>query len=416
MQKRVCVIDLSAPEIRIRILTNAQFATINLNLPWEVGFRQGADGTLLACFGKEFDRLNSNHPSEIRLTELDLLFKEITDSEILECIFHAFFEEIFQRRLPEHGYPVEATSVYLITPYQWKSVHLQQLRRVLKIIESDSRTAGLTPPNVALRGILSQVLCLAIYYQEAWADILANVSKLHLFLVDFARHDLMLYQLVCKQLSYHATVELCDVLRFPDFFMDIEKQVSDVQCALKTVGETAPLAVGFSGTIDHSGRAIIELLQARCSAIFLESQETATLLGGAKLVQQFETQCLAKPLHFKYQFCFGVQLPDGQWIELVPKTWAPPYQQKKAFRVTGTLEKFDLNLFCGLSLTDHSDVHYLATLEIDPAEDSNFASLNSPEFILSVALDDSTHGTFAVHLPNPHKTKSVEFTVPVLMD
>lgn len=412
MPKRVCIINLSAPEIQISVLTNRQFETINLDLPWEVGFRQETNGTLTACFGEAFDRLDSNQSTEIRFTDLDLHLKEITDAETLECLFHAFFEEIFQRRFPEHGHPLEAGSVYLITPYQWKSVHRQQLRRVFK----DSRTAGLTPPNVILRSILSQVLCLAIHYQEARADILANVSNLHLFLVDFTRHDLILYQLVCKQLSGYTTVELLDVLRFPDFFIDIEKQVSNLQHILQKVGETDTVAIGFSGAIDHSGRAIIELLQARCSAIFLEPQETATLLGGTKLVQQFEISRFTKPLHFKYQFCFGVQLPDGRWLELVPKTWAPPYQRKKAFRVTGTLEKFDLNLFCGLSLTDHSDVHYLATLEIDPAEDSNFASLNSPEFILSVALDDSTHGTFAVHLPNPHKTKSVEFTVPVLMD
>ena len=411
MQKRVCIINLSAPEIQIAVLTNHQFQTVNLNLPWEVGFRQETDGTLTACFGEAFDQLDSNRSTEIRFTDLDLYFKEITDAETLECLFHAFFEEILQRRFPEHGHPLEAGAVYLITPYQWESVHRQQLRRVFK----DSRTAGLTPPNVTLRSILSQVLCLAIHYQEVWADILTNVSDLHLFLVDFARHDLMLYQLVCKQLSNHTTVELLDALRFPDFFIDIEKQVSNLQHVLQTVGETDTVAIGFSGVIDHSGRAIIESLQARCSVIFLEPQETATLLGGTKLVQQFEINGFTKPLHFKYQFCFGVQLPDGQWIELIPKAWTPPCQQKKAFRVTGTLEKFDLNLFCGLSLTDHSDVHYLATLEIDPA-DSNFASLNSPEFILSVALDDSTHGTFVVHLPNSHKTKSVEFTVPVLMD
>ena len=416
MQKRVCIINLSASEIQIKALADHQYEIINLSLPWEVGFRQEVDGTLTACFGEEFDRIDSNQPTEIRFTDLDLHFKDITDAETLECIFHAFFEEIFQRQLPEHGYPVEAMSVYFITPYPWKSVHRQQLRRVLKVIEKDLQTAGLTPPNIALRGILSQVLCLAVYYQEAWMDLLINASKLHLFFVDFTRYDLMLYQLAGKQSSDYATVELCDVLRFSDFFRDIEKLVSDLQRVLETVVETAPLVVSFCGTIDHSGRAIIELLQARCDAIFLESQESATLLGGAKLVQEFETQKLAKPLHFKYRFCFGVQLPDGQWIELVPKTWIPPCQGKKAFRVTGTLEKFDLNLFCGLSLTDHSDVHYLATLEIDPAEDGNLSSLNPPEFILSVALDDSIHGTFAVHLSNPHETKSVEFTVPVLMD
>lgn len=416
MQKRTCIIDLSAPEIRTSILTETPFEPINLNLPWEVGFQQAADGTLTACFGDALDPLDPNHPKEVLFTELDLYFREITDAETLACLFHAFLEEIFHQQLPE-----EAMSVYVITPYQWTSVHRQQLRRTIKRLESNSPVVGTNPPNVMFRGMLSQVLCLAVYYQKVWMDILANTRKLHLFLIDFARRDLVLYQLVCEQLADYVKVELCDILRFPDFFMDIERQVSDVQHVLKTVGETIPVAVGFSGTIDHSGRAVIELLQARCSAIFFETQATAALLGGAKLVQQFEPRqdpgkYLSKPLHFVYHFCFGVRLPDGRWVELVSKRWTPPYHRKKAFRVTGTLEKFDVHLFCGLSLTDNSDVHHLATLEIDSAADNNFSSRNPMEFILSVALDNSTHGTFAIHLPNPHEPKSVEFTVPVLMD
>ena len=160
----------------------------------------------------------------------------------------------------------------------------------------------------------------------------------------------------------------------------------------------------------------IELLQARCSATFLEPQETATLLGGAELARQFEEKNLEKPLHFVYHFCFGVRLPDGKWVELVPNTWAPPYHRKKAFRVTGDVTEFDVHLFCGLSMTENSDVLHLATLEIVPQENKKY-TLNSPmEFILSVTLNDATHGTFVLHLPNPQETKSVEFTVPVLMD
>ncbi len=421
MQKRVCIIDLSAPEFRVGLLIDDRFEPIDVNLPWEVGFRQEADGTLVRCFGDALDRLDPNQPEEVLFTELDVHFKEITDTATLECLFHAFFEEIFHRRLPEHGYEPEAMWVYLITPYHWKTAHRQQLRRTLKHIENNSRRGGLNPPNVTLRGMLSQVLCLAVHYQQVWEDLLANVSKLHLFLIDFTRHDLILYQLFCEQSADYITMELCNVLRLPDFFMDIEKQVSDIHHALKAVGETVPVVVGFSGTIDHSGRAIIELLQARCRVSFLELQEAAALLGGAKLIQQFEPpkatgRCLAKPLHFIYHFCFGVRLPDGQWIELVSKAWRPPYHRKKVFRVRGTLEKFDIHLFCGLSLTDNSDVHHLATLEIGVPENSNFSSRNPREFILSITLDDSTHGTFAAHLPSEPEPKSIEFTLPVLMD
>ena len=118
--------------------------------------------------------------------------------------------------------------------------------------------------------------------------------------------------------------------------------------------------------------------------------------------------------HFIYNFCFGVQLPDEQWIELVPKTWTPPYHRKKAFRVTGTLNKIYIPLFCGMSLSDDSNVHHLATIEIDYSED--LPPRNSDEFILSISLNDLTHGTVTVHFPSPREPISVEFKVPVLMD
>ncbi|MDE0086339.1 MAG: hypothetical protein OXU23_11535, partial [Candidatus Poribacteria bacterium] len=145
-------------------------------------------------------------------------------------------------------------------------------------------------------------------------------------------------------------------------------------------------------------------------------QETATLLGGAELVRQFEEKNLEKSLHFVYRFCFGVRLPDGKWVELVPNTWTPPYNRKKAFRVTGDVKEFNVHLYCGLSMTPNSDVHHLATLEVVPPETKKY-TLNSPmEFILFVTLNDAAHGTFTLHPPNPQRTQSVEFTVPVLMD
>ena len=113
-------------------------------------------------------------------------------------------------------------------------------------------------------------------------------------------------------------------------------------------------------------------------------------------------------------FCKASGLTAYLSIELVPKTWTPPYHRKKAFRVTGTRNKIYIPLFCGMSLSDNSDVHHLATIEIDYSED--FPSRNSDEFILSLTLNDATHGTFTVHLPSPREPISVEFMVPVLMD
>ena len=417
MSKRVCIINLSAPEIQIAVLVDNQREDINLNLPWEVGFRQENGNTLVPCFGKAFERLNSNHPAEVRFPNLDTRFKEIIDEKTLECLFNTFFEEIFHRRLPKQGYSIDAMSVYVITPYQWKPIHRQQLRKAFKRLKSDVPVSFLKPSNVTLRGVLSQALCLSAYYQKAWMDILTDANKCCLFMVDFARNGFVIYQTLCSQLENSATVELTDMLRFVDFFRDTDKKISDVQKSLQKVKEERHVVVGFSGRIDYDvALTIIELLPERCSATFLDSQETATLLGGAELARQFEEKNLEKPLHFVYHFCFGVRLPDGKWVELIPNTWAPPCHRKKAFRVTGDVKTFDVHLFCGLSMTENSDVLYLATLEIVPQENKKY-TLNSPmEFILSATLNDATHGTFALHLPNLQETRSVEFTVPVLMD
>ena len=417
MPKSVCIINLSAPEIQITVLVDNQLQDINLRLPWEVGFRQENDHTLVPCFGEAFKRLNSNHPTEVRFPDLDVKFEEITDEKTLQCLFHAFFEEIFHQQLPEHGYPIDAMSVYAITPYQWIPTHRQQLRRALKRVKSDVQVSFLKPSNVILRGVLSQILCLSAYYQKAWMDILTDANNCHLFLIDFAWSDFVVYQMICSQLEDKITVELTEMMRFTDYFSEKEKKITSVQRALQRVEDQPHVVVGFSGRIDDDvALTIIESLHAQCSATFLEPKSTATLLGGAELVRQFEEKNLERPLHFVYHFCYGVRLPDGKWVELVPKTWTPPYHRKKAFRVTGSLEKFDVQLFCGISLTDNSDIHYLTTLEIVPPENQRY-TLNSPmEFILSVTLNDDTHGTFAVHFPDPQEPKSAKFTVPVLMD
>ena len=417
MSKRVCIINFSAPEIQIGVLVDNQLEDINLSLPWEVGFRQENDKKLSACFGDALERLDPNHPAEIRFTDLNVHFKEITDGETLQCLFQAFFEEIFHQQLPEHGYLIDAMSVYAITPYQWTATHRQQLRKVLKRAKSRDQVSFPKPSTVILRGVLSQILCLSAYYQKEWMDILTDANSCHLFLMDFARNDFVVYQMICRQLEDNITVELTDMLRFTDYVSEKEKKIASVQKALQRIENQQHAVVGFSGKInDYVALTIIESLHARCSATFLEPQATATLLGGAKLVRQFEEKNLERPLHFVYHFCYGVRLPDGKWVELVPKTWTPPYHRKKAFRVTGSFEKFDVQLFCGLSLTDNSDVHYLTTLEIVPPENQRY-TLNSPiEFILSVTLNNNMRGTFAVHFPNPQESESAKFTVPVLMD
>ena len=417
MSKRVCIIDLSAPEIQIEVLVDYQLKNINLSLPWEVGFRQENDNTLVPCFGEAFERLSSNHPAEVRFPNLDTRFKEITDEKTLKCLFNAFFEEIFHKRLPQHGYPMETMSVYAITPYQWKPIHRQQLRKAFKRLKSDVPVSFLKPSNVTLRGMLSQTLCLSAYYQKTWMDILIDVNKCYLFMIDFAGNGFVIYQVLCSQLKDSVMIELIDMLRFVDFFTGTDERISDVQKALQKVEDSLPVVVSFSGRIDNDvALTIIELFPALCNATFLDPQETATLLGGAELVRQFEEKNLEKPLHFVYHFCFGVRLPDGEWIELVPNTWTPPYHCKKAFRVTGDVTEFDVHLYCGLSMTENSDVSHIATLKIVPQENKKY-TLNSPmEFILSVTLNDATHGTFALHLPNSQEARSVEFTVPVLMD
>ena len=425
MQKSVCIIDFSGTEIRIGMLIDAQFESIDLNLPWEVGFRQETDGTLVACFGKAFKRLDSNDPAEVRFTELDIHLKKITDEKTLECLFYAFFEEIFRKRLPEHGYEADAMSVYVVTPYQWAYGHRQQLRSALKRIESNLKQIERNVPflisnnssHITLRCMLNQVLCLTVYHQKEWMEILANTNQIYLFLIDFTRHDLILYHLVCEQSADCVKAELCDILRFPAFFRNTKKMALNVQSTLQKVEDNLPVAVVFSGKIDDpDAKYIIELLKSGGSATFLDMQANASLIGGAELIQQFERNNIVKPLHFVYHYCFGVRLPDGKWVELVPKTQTPPYHRKKAFRFIGLLEKFDISLFCGLSLTDNSDVHRLTALEIDYPDDNDVSSRKPPEFILSITLNDSFHGIFAVQYPNSSETRSVEFKIPVLME
>ena len=415
MQKSVCVIDLSTTEIQFGVLTEEQFAIVSPALPWKVGFRQENDKKLVACFGEAFDQLNPNlNNTEVRFPDLDTILKEITDEKTLECIFNAFFEEIFHRRLPEHGYPIDAMSVYIITPYQWKPIHRQQLRKAFKRLKSDAPVSFLKPSNVTLRGVLSQTLCLSVYYQKMWMDIFTDANKCHLFVIDFTRNGFVVYQTIGNQSEDNFTVVLSDMLQFTD--LDIDKRMSGVEKTLKRVEDDLPVVVGFSGRLDDTVLKLVELLSGRCSATFLDLQENTTLLGAAELVRQFEGESLEKPLHFVCHYCFGVRLPDGKKVELVPNTWTPPYHRKKAFRFTGEVKTFNVHLFCGLSMTENSDVLHLTTLEIVPPENKKY-TLNSPmEFILSVTLNDATHGTFALHLPNQQEPRSVEFTVPVLMD
>ena len=122
-------------------------------------------------------------------------------------------------------------------------------------------------------------------------DVLAGADKCNLFLVDFARSSFVVYHTICNQLEDSIVVELTDILEFTD--LDAYKKMSDVQERLKKVEDEHHVVVGFSGRVDDDvALTIIRLLQARCSATFLDPQETATLLGGAELVRQFEEKNL----------------------------------------------------------------------------------------------------------------------------
>lgn len=406
MQKQTCIIDLSGTEIRAGMLADGQFQMIDINLPWEIGFRQ-EDDTLVACFGEELKGINTNRPNEVDFKTLDVKLKDISDPKTLECLFGAFIEEIFHRRLREHGYAIEVMSVYVITPYQWTPVHREQLRNAFNRVSRELPTVSFITSKMRLRGMLSQILCLTIFFLK---DISDTHNELQLYLIDFTRSNILLYQLYCKESLNSRHVELRDILCFTDYFMDVLKSVSDVRNIIQKSEDDVPIVVGFSGRIDVDANRTINLLQSRDGGIDLEPQEKATLLGGAELIQQFEQQTLEKSIHFVHAFCFGVQLPDGKCVELIPKTWIPPYTWKKAFSVSKNEEKFDVCLICGLSVTERSDVHNIATLEID------ITNRNSKDFVLSVSLHSTSHGTFAVHLPNSQEQISVDFTMPVLMD
>lgn len=412
MQNNVCIINLSTTEIQIGVLTDEQFEVFSPALPWEVGFRQENNDGLVACFWEESDQPDV----DVQFTELDVFFKEITDEKTLGYLFDAFFEEIFHRQLPKQGYPIDRMSVYAIMPYQWTHIHRHQIRNALRRVKSEAPVPFLKSSNVTLCGILSQILCLTAYNQKTLEDVLTDANKCLLFMIDFERNDFVVYQTLYSQSEDSVTVELLDILRLTDFSEDVDNKVLDVQKILQKVKDNLPVAVGISGRFDDKARTIIELLQAQCSATFLEPQKNAALLGGAELVRQFEVEKPTKPLHFVYHYCFGVRLPDEKKVELVPKTWTPPYHRKQVFLYTGSPEKFEVQLYCGLSSTENSDVHYLTTLEIDLPSDRKY-TVNSPmEFILSVTLNDDMHGTFAAILPNQQEQRSVEFTVPVLMD
>ena len=407
MQKQTCIIDLSGTEIRAGVLADGQFQTIDLNLPWDIGFRQ-EDDTLVACFGEELKGIDANRPNEVNFTTLDVKLKDISDPKTLNCLFGAFIEEIIHQRLREHGYDIQVMSVYVITPYQWKRTHREHLRQAFKRFSRELPVAAFITSNIKLRGLLSQILCLTVFFLK---DISNTHNELLLYLIDFTRKDLILYQLYCEDSSDSMNVELRDTLCMTDYFMDVSTSVSELQRIMRKTEDNVPVAVGYSGSIDDDvAITTIRLLEGRFPALYLEPQQTAALLGGVELTQQFEEKTLEKPLHFTHGFCFGVQLPDGKCYELVPKTWTPPYTRKKAFHVSNNGDKFDVDLICGLSVTERSNVHHIAKLEID------LTDRNSKDFVLSVSLHSFSHGTFSVHLPNSQEPSSVDFTVPVLMD
>ena len=56
-------------------------------------------------------------------------------------------------------------------------------------------------------------------------DILTDANSCHLFLIDFARNDSVVYQMSCSQLEDNITVELTDMLRFTDYVSEKEKKL-----------------------------------------------------------------------------------------------------------------------------------------------------------------------------------------------
>ncbi len=410
MSKNTCIINLSAPEIQVVVLDNSQHNDINISLPWELGFREESNGDLVSHFREDVIRLNPNHPNEVRFRDLYAKFKDIKDTEVLECFFNAFFEEIL-KQLPHNQY-----SIYTITPYHWTPIHRQQLRKAIKQTKLDPQISFLKQTAVTHRGMLSQILCLSAYYQRMLSDILTDSKKCHLFMIDFTASDFVVYQTLCCQSDDNSKVELVDISQFTN--LDTNSKIRSLQKKIEKVEGDLSTVIGFSGSIGDNqiAQTLISLIQSRCDALYLEPQETATLLGATELVRQFNEKNTKNNIHFIYHFCFGVQLPDGKLVELVPADCGKPYHRKKAFQFTGNVEKFYIHLVCGLSMNKNSDVLHLATHEIIPPVDKKY-NLRSPmEFLLSVTLNDYIHGTFGLHLPNPEDQKTVDFTIPVLMD
>ncbi len=410
MSKYACIINLSAPEIQVVVLDDSQLNDTNISLSWNLGFQKKSDGNLASYFGKDIIKLDPNHPTEVRFRDLYAKFKGIKDTEVLECFFNAYFEEIF-KQLPENEY-----SIYTITPYHWTPIHRQHLRKAIKQIKLEAPVAFLKHTKVTHQGMLSQILCLSAYYQRMLSDILTDSKKCHLFMIDFTESDFVVYQTLCCQLDNIAKIELTDVLQFT--YLDTESKITSLQKILEQFEGDLPIVIGFSGRIvdNNIALSLIPLLQSRCNALFFEPQETATLLGATELVKQFQEKNTQKNIHLIYHFCFGVQFPDGKLFELAPANWAPSYHRKRAFQVTGDVEKFYVHLVCGLSMKKNSDVLRLATHQIIPPEDKRYNFRSPMEFLLSVTLNDYTHGTFGLHLPNSDNQKSIDFTVPVLMD
>ena len=191
----------------------------------EIGFRQ-EDDTLVACFGEELKRIDANRPNEVNFTTLDVKLKDISDPKALNCLFGAFIEEIIHQRLREHGYDIQVMSIYVITPYQWKRTHRDHFRKAFKRFSRELPVASLHHLKYKTAWLLSQILCLTVFFLK---DISNTHNELLLYLIDFTRKDLILYQLYCEDSSDSMNVELRDTLCMTDYFMDVSTSVSELQ-------------------------------------------------------------------------------------------------------------------------------------------------------------------------------------------
>lgn len=436
MEKEIYALDFSAPEILACSLHLPEVQHLELNLPWEVGFQGRDDGSLIACFGDDFKNLDPNAPNTVRFPDLEIYLKELRDELTLGSIFDAFAVEILEKRLPEMGYlrNEKSAELYVITPYQWQAVHRVQLRQALKSYHVASSLRGdtfHTGSRITLKSCVSEIFCAIAYYffrsdnRSELTNALADSGEPDLFIFDFRKHELKIWLVGCSQTESEQIFEIRDIRIYPDYLFEEEEELiqainafikaeqrSKEQTVLRGFGVIDPQRVEFVTSL--LAQYYEEEVTSQFDLSAFESHYNAPLEGLAALIECLKNEGgLPKDLCFKYQFCFGVRLPNQKFVPILSTDATPPCERKRAFRLTGQAETFYLDLFCGLSLTQNSGVIHLASHDVSFSEEMR--KDGSLEFIVSVELEDYTKGRFSVILPQG-ETQTTEFFVPALMD